>query len=288
MKKLLIFGTIATAVALVGCEPDKTAPQKPKVSFKDCDACPEMVVVPAGTFTMGSPRGERGRSKDEGPQHQVTIPRPFAVGKYEVTFTDWYACVAGGGCNGYRPGDEGWGRGRRPVIHVSWKDARAYIAWLSQMAGKTYRLLSEAEWEYATRAGTESARSWGDSPDSACGHANVHDRKSKQINKFKWAHHDCDDGYAKTAPVGSFRANRFGLYDTLGNVWEWVEDCWHDSYRGAPADGSAWTIGVECGRRVHRGGDWLLRSRYARSASRVGLPSDDRASVLGFRVARTY
>ena len=225
--------------------------------FRDCDRCPEMVAVPAGSFTMGSPSSESGRDGDEGPQRQVEISSPFAVGVYEVTFAEWDACVSDGGCGGYHPDDQGWGRGRRPVINVSWDDAKAYASWLSRETGESYRLLSEAEWEYAARAGTATARYWGESASGQRGYANGADRTAKR-HQSGWTVVDCDDGHYRTAPVGSFRPNRFGLHDVLGNVWEWVEDCWHDSYAGAPRDGHAWLgdDGGDCSRRVLRGGSW--------------------------------
>ena len=220
----------------------------PKVGekFRDCPTCPEMVVVPAGSFMMGSPSSEEGRYGNEGPVHRVTIPAPFAVGKYEVTFSEWDACVSAGGCGGYRPNDWGWSRGRRPAINVSWNDARAYVRWLSEKTGKEYRLLSESEWEYAARAGTTTRYWWG----NAIGRnrANCDGCGSRWDNE-------------QTAPVGSFAANGFGLHDMHGNVWEWVGDCWNDSYAGAPSDGRAWES-RNCGRRVLRGGSWYNDPRY--------------------------
>ena len=168
-------------------------------TFRDCDVCPEMVVIPPGEFVMGSPETEEGRDYVEGPQHAVRVERSFALGKYEVTFSEWDACVADAGCNGYLPDDEGWGRGTRPAINVSWDDAKAYAGWLSRKTGTEYRLPSGAEWEYASRAGTTTARYWGEDADQGCGYANVHDRTSKSENGFGWQHHECDDGYAKTA-----------------------------------------------------------------------------------------
>ena len=231
-----------------------------------------MVVVSAGSFTMGSHASEEGRDDDEGPQHRVRIPRPFAVGKYEVTFGEWDACVGGGGCNGYLPGDVGWGRGRRPAIDVSWDDAQAYVGWLSRKTGKQYRLLSESEWEYAARAGTQTRYHWGDSVGR--------NRANCDGCGSRW-----DD--ERTAPVGSFSANGFGLHDMAGNVWEWVEDCWHASYSGAPSDGSAWTTGGNCSGRVLRGGSWYSKPGLLRSAVRGGSSTGDRYDGSGFRVSRT-
>ena len=174
------------------------------------------------------------------------------------------------------------------MINVSWNDAKAYVGWLSRQTDRAYRLASESEWEYAARAETRAPRYWGDDAGDACGYANVHDRKSKSVNGFSWTHHECDDGYAKTAPVGSFRANAFGLHDMLGNVWEWVEDCWNESYAEAPGDGGeAWTTG-DCRRRVLRGGAWYDRPRNVRAADRFWNGSGNRGNVVGFRVARTY
>lgn len=245
---------------------------KPYRAFKECANCPEMMVVPAGKFSMGSPAGEPGRSADEAPQHTVTIPRRFAVDRFEVTFDEWDACAAGGGCNGYKPSDEGWGRGRRPVINVSWDDANAYVAWLSKKTGRPYRLLSESEYEYATRAGTQTAYPWGNA-----------------VGTNRADCHACGSRWdaRQTAPVGSFDPNRFGLYDMVGNVREWTEDCYHDSYGGAPADGSGWTKDANCYHRVVRGGSFLLAPEFLRSASRYWFAADYRLRYVGFRVART-
>jgi formylglycine-generating enzyme required for sulfatase activity len=257
------------AQPVVGIYP-QTQALRPGHALQDCAECPEMIVVPAGSFTMGSPAGEAGRDADEGPQRQVTIARAFGVGKYEVTFDQWDACVAGGGCGGYRPADQGWGRGTRPAINVSWNDAKQYAEWLSRRTGKRYRLLSEAEWEYAARAGTTTPWSCGASEGCLAGAG--------------W--YSGNEG-SRTQAVGTKSANAFGLHDMLGNVWEWVEDCWHDSYAGAPADGSAWVTGSNCGLRVLRGGSWNNNPRNLRSANRDGLDSGDRYNTIGFRVART-
>ncbi len=243
---------------------------KPLASFRECAKdCPEMIVIPGGEFIMGSPATEKGRRDDEDPQHKVTIAKPFAVSKFEATFADWDACVSVGGCP--RASDSFFGRGAKPVINVTWDNAQQYVAWFSKMTGQRYRLLTEAEWEYAARAGTTTAYSWGD--EIGKGNANCASCGSK------W-----DNG--GTSPVGSFKPNAFGLYDMHGNVWEWVEDCYHDNYNGAPADGSART-GVDCDRRVLRGGSWSPSPQTLRSAGRLSNPSDARFYNLGFRVART-
>ena len=234
--------------------------------IQDCDECPEMVVLPAGEFMMGSPEG-KGYG-DERPQHLVTIAEPFAVGRFEVTFDEWDACVEQGGCGGHKPEDEGWGRGRRPVINVSWGDAKAYVEWLSERTGDDgYRLLSESEWEYAARAGTETPYFFGSEITS-----NQADFR-RNLNE--------------TTEVGSYPPNSFGLYDMHGNVWEWCEDVWHDSYEGAPSDGAAWTEDGDQSRRVLRGGSWYNYPRYLRSANRNWGLADDRGINRGFRVART-
>ena len=238
-------------------------------AFRDCDGCPEMMPLPAGTFRMGCVSG-RDCYDDEQPVHTVTIVRPFALSKYEVTFEEYERFTEA--TDRDRPDDEGWGRGRRPVINVSWDDAQAYVAWLSSETGARYRLPSEAEWEYSARAGTATAYSWGN--DIGNHRANCDGCGSRWDNEM-------------TAPVGSFGANAWGLHDLHGNVWEWVEDCWHYSYAGAPADGSAWTSGGECGGRVLRGGSWFNFPWYLRAAIRIWLNAGIRSYNVGFRVART-
>jgi len=243
---------------------------KPLASFHECAKdCPEMIVIPAGGFTMGSSAFEQGRYANEGPQHKVTIARPFAASKFDVTFADWEACVSVGGCPQVTYG--GMGRDTKPVINVTWDDAQTYVAWLCKMTGQPYRLLTEAEWEYAARAGTTTAYYWGD--EIGKGNANCNRCGSK------W---DAE----QTSPVGSFKPNAFGLYDMAGNVWQWGQDCYHDDYNGAPTDGSAWTSG-DCSRRVVRGGSWTVVPQDLRAAYRYGGASDFRSVSLGFRVGRT-
>jgi formylglycine-generating enzyme required for sulfatase activity/class 3 adenylate cyclase len=243
---------------------------KPLTSFRECaKACPEMIVIPAGEFTMGSPATEEGRHADEGPQHMVTIARPFAVSKFDVRFADWDACVSVGGCP--QVTDGGMGRDTKPVINITWDDAQQYVAWFSKMTGQSYRLLSEAEWEYAARAGSPTAYYWGD--DIGKGNANCNGCGSEWDNQ-------------QTSPVGSFAANQFGLYDMAGNVWQWVQDCYHDDYNRAPRDGSAWNSG-DCNRLAVRGGSRDFDPLVLRVASRYWYSTVFRYSGLGFRVGRT-
>jgi formylglycine-generating enzyme required for sulfatase activity len=245
--------------------------------FRDCPYCPEMVVVPAGEFMMGSPDSEAGRLSDEGPQHRVRIAQPFAVGRFEVTFDEWDACVAGGGCGGYRPDDNGWGRGRQPVINVSWDDAKVYVQWLSSRTGKSYRLPSEAEWEYVARAGT-TAPFWTG--------ATISTDQANYDGRYTYDGGKNGEYRQRSIPVGSLPANQWGLHEVLGNVSEWVEDCYHNSYADAPGDGSPWSAGSCASGRVVRGGSWGNTPWLARSAFRNWLEPDFRVNYLGFRVSR--
>jgi formylglycine-generating enzyme required for sulfatase activity len=242
----------------VGVYPSQ--PRIQPISFRDCPECPEMVVIPAGSTRLASGL-------------DVTIAAPFAVGKFEVTFEEWDTCVAaggffGGGCS-HRPDDRGWGRGRQPTMGVNWNDAQQYVAWLSLKTGKSYRLLSESEWEYAAQFG--SGREQTVQP--GANEANCNGCGSRWDNK-------------QAAPVGSFAANSFGVHDLLGNVSEWTADCWSQGYLRAASDGSASRTG-NCSWRVVRGGSWNMDSGFPRSAHRLRIPSDLRVSYVGFRVART-
>ncbi|MFO1429370.1 MAG: SUMF1/EgtB/PvdO family nonheme iron enzyme [Candidatus Competibacteraceae bacterium] len=248
---------------------------------------PEMVEIPVGEFWMGSGDDDKEASGGEKPRHKVTITKPFAIGKYEVTFDEYnqFAYATGRPLpSDYTIGQvQEWGR--RPVVNVSWLDAVAYAEWLSRMTGKPYRLPTEAEWEYAARGGSKSSRFWGDDPNQACQYANVADKSFRQAG-FSGEIFDCDDGQPIAAEVGSFKANRFGLYDMLGNVWEWVRDAWHDNYEGAPVDGSVWE-GEQGGPRVVRGGSWGSGPRGVRGAARGRYGPRVRLNALGFRLART-
>ena len=244
---------------------------KPGQTFRECATdCPEMLVIPSGSFIMGSPDNEADRSSDEGPLRGVTIAKPFAISTSPVTFAEWDACVAVGGCLDVT--DSGFGRGNRPVINVNWEDARQYAAWLTRMTGKPYRLLSELEWEYAARAGASTRYFWGD--EIGKGNANCIGCGSKWDGRM-------------TSPVGSFKPNPFGVYDAHGNVWQWVEDCHHDRYDGAPTDGSAWIENCERGRRAVRGGGWDSYDYNIRAANRDRISIGSRINDLGIRVARS-
>ena len=226
---------------------------------------------------MGSPESEEKRDDDEGPQHRVTISEAFGVGVHEVTFDEWDACVSAGGCGGYRPDDEGWGRGRRPVINVSWEDAQRFVEWLREETGEPYRLLSEAEWEYVARGGTSTPFHTG---------RTISTSQANYEGNYTYGNGRKGEYRERTLPIGSFGANAFGLHDVHGNVWEWVEDCWNESYRGAPSDGSAWERG-DCSFRVVRGGSWYDYPRDLRSAYRDRYLFTSLIDVFGFRVART-
>jgi formylglycine-generating enzyme required for sulfatase activity len=251
--------------------PDTSAPM-PAVSptytaghtFRDCDNCPEMVVLGGGVFSMGSPANEVGRNRNEGPQHEVSIT-PFAIGTYEVTFAQWDACLADGGCNGFSPSDGGLGRGARPVSGVSWDDAQAYLDWLNgKVGGLRYRLASEAEWEYAARAGAGDAYAFG-----------------QRVTATQATYR------ARAAnAVGAHDANAWGLFDMHGNVGEWVEDCYASTYDAAPIDGAAYQP-ERCARRVYRGGAFSDQAAQLRSSARQHAPSNRRVPTIGFRVART-
>jgi formylglycine-generating enzyme required for sulfatase activity len=260
-----VAAAVRPAAPVISSAPAQPAvgiyPAVPPRSFRDCPECPEMVVIPAGSTRLASGR-------------DVTIASPFAVGKFEVTFAEWDACLSAGGCS-HRPNDSGWGRDRQPVISVNWNDAQQYVVWLSKKTGKSYRLLSEAEWEYAAQAGTGREAS----VTSGKGEANCMVCARRPDMMQQW-------DARQTMPVGSFAANAFGLHDMLGNVFEWTADCWNESHSGAPADGSARTSG-NCSLRVARGGSWNNYSLLARSAYRDWNTSVNRSAYLGFRVART-
>jgi formylglycine-generating enzyme required for sulfatase activity len=284
--------------------------------IKDCADCPEMVVIPVGSFRMGSPDSEKDRWLDgrEGPVHEVRIGYSFAMGKHELTrgefsrfaVTSGYkteaertnGCAAWDGKTWTYDASKNWRNpgfaqtDRHPVVCLSWNDAQAYLAWLNEKSpGKGFRLPSEAEWEYAARAGQGATRyPWGDdlSYRQICGFANGMDTTGKaQVPGVTWTAASCGDGHAYTAPAGSFKVNAFGLHDMHGNAWEWVQDVWHDNYQGAPDDGSAWLTGGYQARRVLRGGAWYISPGDLRSANSSRLAPDFRDTGTGMRIART-
>jgi formylglycine-generating enzyme required for sulfatase activity len=265
-----------------------------------------MVVVPPGSFQMGSPSSESGRSDDEDFQHPVTIGRAFAVGQFHVTVDQFATFVAD---TGYDAGSKCWtmeeGKpkerdarswrnpgfaqdGSHPAVCLNWNDAKAYVAWLTKKTGKSYRLLTEAEWEYATRAGTTTRYFFGNDDGEFCRHGNGADESARstlaKLPNATFA--SCSDGHTYTSPAGNFLPNGFGLYDVLGNAVQWLEDCWHKNYQEAPPDASPWTTG-DCIVRSQRGGSWFNNPKSLRAASRFKSPSAIRASVFGFRVLRT-
>ncbi len=284
-------------------------------TFRDCADCPAMVRIKAGAFMMGSTEAEAARenmdamlASDERPAHVVTVRREFMLAQYAVTRGEFAAFVK---ATGYEPHrgcnvhhgeqwfydeklswrDPGFAQtDQHPVVCIDFEAAQHYVQWLSRKAGKAYRLPSEAEWEYAARAGTATARFWGDGREDACRFANVSDFDWADALEWDRARKEkvfqCSDRFAHTAPVGSFRPNAFGLYDMLGNVWQWNEDCFHTTYRGAPKDGSAWLAG-DCRFRTVHGGSWYSTPYAVRAAHRCAMELDARYYHIGFRVARS-
>ncbi len=284
-------------------------PRKAGETFRDCDDCPEMVVIPAGTFVMGTPTAATapGIAAAERDAVVIELPVAFALGRHEVTRGQYARFVAASGHEplpGCRVWDPALSRfsedGRRnwqdpatptaaaddlPVSCVSFADAQAYVTWLSAKTGARYRLPSEAEWEYAARAGSRTLRPWGDEPESGCDHANTYDLVAAASYRLGWPDAGCRDGQASLAPVGSYGANAFGLHDMIGNLREWVQDCATGSYVGRPRDGRAWEWLGGCGERVQRGGSWLTPPSESRSASRAAAPVNEHSGDTGFRVA---
>lgn len=276
-------------------------PRTPGSSFRDCDACPEMVVVAAGSFVMGRP-GANAEAV------AIDISRPFALARHEITRGEFVRFVAATG-HDQKPGCRNWDPqlarfnedGRRgwqnpatpaapaddhPVSCVSFADATAYVQWLARESGERYRLPSEAEWEYAARSGSAAERPWGDAADAACDFANTYDLTAEAAYRLGWPAAGCRDGYADVAPVGQFESNAFGIYDLIGNVQEWVQDCASGSFVGRPRDGRAWEWLGGCKRRVLRGGGWYSSPDRSRSAYRSDAPAGDRSDDTGFRIAR--
>jgi formylglycine-generating enzyme required for sulfatase activity len=302
------FLILAAAAGLAACATPGADGAK---SFRDCPTCPEMVTVPPGTFQMGSTRTEdmrAGEIRPEGPIRTVTVKRAFALGRTEVTNAEWKLFIA---ATGHRPspvcniwmGREveaptDWRDPRHsrppqdnePVVCVSWYDAKAYVAWLAGVTGKRYRLPTEAEWEYAAKAGATSTWPWGEDATEACRHENTYDLDSKEFlpeqRQLRWDATNCRDGFPEASPVGSFPANAFGLHDMLGNVWEWNEDCSLKDYQPAPVDGTAYQVNGLCELRAVRGGSWQTRQSRHRPTFRGRDPEARASHIFGIRVAR--
>ena len=281
----------------------------PGTVFRDCEGCPEMMVVPAGGFVMGTPSARRqsGVAAAESDAVAITVPRPFALGRYEITRGQFARFISGSGyeprtgCRTWEPtlgrfnetSRRGWKDpatpavpgNDHPVTCVSFADAQAYVQWLARETGKRYRLPSEADWEYGARAGSAALRPWGDAAESGCEQANTYDLTGDAAYRLGWTPATCRDGRADVAPVGQFAANAFGLYDLIGNVREWVQDCATGSYVGRPRDTRAWEWLGGCSERVLRGGSWLSPPDQATSAARFAAGAGVRADDAGFRVA---
>ena len=299
---------LAVVVAAIPSHAAESA-REAGATFRDCDGCPEMIVIPAGSFVMGTPAAERATGADaaEGEVVVITLERPFALSRHEVTRGEYSRFIADSGYepqSGCRVWDPALSRfsddGRRgwqdpatpaapadevPVSCVSFADAEAFAGWLSSKTGSRYRLPSEAEWEYAARAGSRTLRPWGDDAESGCDFANTYDLVAAARYRLGWPQAGCRDGFADLAPVGQFGANAFGLHDMIGNVREWVQDCATGSYVGRPRDARAWEWLGGCEERVQRGGSWITPPAESRSAYRAAAPAAERASDTGFRVA---
>lgn len=309
MKRTTVAGALALSVLAAGSVSAAEPGQAAVRSFRDCADCPEMIILPAGTFVLGTPGAAAGSdaAAAEGQATVIRIARPFAIGRFEVTRGEFARFVADSGyeprsgCRSwddalYRFNDDagrGWQNPGRPAVPeaehpvtcVSWADARAYVQWLARRTRESYRLPSETEWEYAARAGSTALRPWGDDPQDGCDAANTYDLMAAAAYRLGWPDAGCSDGFADVAPVGQLGANGFGLHDMIGNVAEWTEDCATSSYVGRPRDGRAWTWLGGCQRHVVRGGAWIDPPERARSARRDDAGEGDRADFLGFRVA---
>ena len=258
------------------------AKMTPLAVFQDCTQCPLMVPLEAGTYQMGAQPIDNGNNW-EGPAHTVKLAKPFAIGRHEVTVAEWQACVTAKACPAATRGPiTKQPAAKAPVVNVNWADAQAYVGWLSETTGRRYRLPAESEWEFAIRARTASARYWGGDRRLQCRYGNGADQSAtKKDAKLSGA--ECDDGFPLLAPVGAFEPNAFGLYDMAGNAWEWVQDCWRDTYKGAPANGAALEL-PGCAARVIRGGSWRARPNSLRSFGRGNAVATTRSEDLGLRV----
>jgi formylglycine-generating enzyme required for sulfatase activity/catechol 2,3-dioxygenase-like lactoylglutathione lyase family enzyme len=303
MKKLFILALLVSAPALA-----QEADLKPGAVVKDCATCPDLVAVGPGEFMIGSTAETKDVdvSRGETPQAKIKIAKGFLLGRYEVTVGQYREFVRETGYQAPKKACRVWDNEfvdkddatwenpyqpakpepQHPVGCVSWNDAQAFISWLSKKTGKAYRLPSSAEWEYAARAGTTTSRFWGEGTDDACEYANTFDISAKEKYPFPWAFSPCKDGYPEQAPVGKFKPNNFGLYDMIGNVWEWTADCYAGSHQGRPRDGKAWTWNGACENRETRGGAWMSAPERNRIAWPGRDPAERRLNYFGFRIAR--
>jgi formylglycine-generating enzyme required for sulfatase activity len=269
--------TAAEAKPLMAIDPNTAGGQV----FRECDKCPEMVVIPRGAALLGSPPQESGRQSNEPTPHEVDFAQPFAVGRFDVTFDEWDACLAEGGCNNWRPGDFGFGRGRRPVIFVSWDDAQNYVAWLKQKTGKAYRLLSEAEWEYAAR-GCATTKC----PNAPFWFGRITPELANYDSRYAYEGSPKGIAQKKTSPVNEGSPNPFGLYNMIGNVRQWVADCW-SAAPGPPRSDPSPRVAGDCADRAVRGGAWADKPQDLRAAARSWAAEDERSPYTGIRVARS-
>ncbi len=307
MKCLL---RVAALAALLAVANDIPAAERASRSFRDCIDCPQMVVIPAGRFELGT--APRIQVPTEVPAEldpmPIPIGRPFALGRFEITRAEYgrFARVTGRDrqtihCRtwvearqGFRDLETTWDganvpaqpRDDHPATCIDWHDAHAYTQWLAKQTGKPYRLPSEVEWEYAAKAGSRALQAWGGNASRHCDHANSNDRSTMERYPLAWRSVDCRDGFSDVAPVGSLRPNAFGLYDMIGNVWEWAEDCSSLSYFGRPADARPWIWEGGCKRRIQRGGGWSTGPERSRPGFHGDGDDEDRADFAGFRVAR--
>jgi sulfatase modifying factor 1 len=307
LLSLAAQGSAVSADESASATPDSVAAG---TRFRDCDECPEMIVAPAGSFTIGSPPTEPGRRDDEGPQRTIRIGQLFAVGRFEVTRRQYEAFLrdagrpVSGNCmtDRRKPGtwaldretnfrDPGFPQtGDHPAACVSWHDAKAYISWLNARTGGGYRLLTEAEWEYLARAGSTTAYPWGASIHDGCGHMNgfdrvIVDRRGDLYKGETVSFANCTDGHLNTSPVGSYSPNAFGIHDMIGNLAEWVEDCSTQSYASIQSDGAP--AADDCSKRMVRGGSWGTQPRQLRSAERIRYSPTDVDDSIGIRVAKS-
>ena len=284
MFRLKNVCSIALGVCIIMVSSHVIAQPEAGDIFQDCDSCPKMIVIPAGPYGFGSPPNEFGSPYNEGYVLDIVFEQPFSISQLEITFAQWEMCAQDATCPSID--DEGYGRGNQPVMNVSWEDTQVYIQWLREKTGKAYRLPSEAEWEYTAQSGTKRTRFFGIPPEKTCDYGNGYDKTAELEYEFGWLTLPCSDGKPSLSDVGSYKPNQFGVFDMLGNVWEWVEDCLNPNWRHSRGslDGRPFTDG-DCEQRAYRGGSWLTNQPYyLRTAERYKFYGAKHID-LGFRVA---